>query len=163
MDLPTLRKVRGWNLCVICLALFVRSWRRQLAAVIWRLCYIQLMSYIQCVMVWCFFYLLHIYIYIYFLTCPHIATLYCELRSWVVCTPNIKVNPCALVFFYLALCLVWCFQLRHIYIYSSFWRRCLINSSCDSEFHIHGVICMIVRHKENVLGSATYSDFYVSC
>ena len=29
------------------------------------------------------------------------------------------------------------------------------------EFHIHGVICMIVRHKENVLGSATYSDFYV--
>ena len=105
----------------------------------------------------------YIYIYIYFLTCPHIATLYCELRSWVVCTPNIKVNPCALVFFYLALCLVWCFQLRHIYIYSSFWRRCLINSSCDSEFHIHGVICMIVRHKENVLGSATYSDFYVSC
>ena len=36
------------------------------------------------------------------------------------------------------------------------------NSSCDSEFHIHGVICMIVRHKENVLGSATNSDFYVS-
>ena len=25
----------------------------------------------------------------------------------------------------------------------------MINSSCDSEFHIHGVICMIVRHKEN--------------
>ena len=47
--------------------------------------------------------------------------------------------------------------------HSSFWRRCLINSSCDSEFHIHGVTCMIVRHKENVLGSATHSDFYVSC
>ena len=44
----------------------------------------------------------------------------------------------------------------------SFSCRCLINSSCDSEFHIHCVICMIVRHKENVLGSATYSDFYVS-
>ena len=47
--------------------------------------------------------------------------------------------------------------------HSSFWRRCLINSSFDSEFHIHGVICMIVRHKENILGSATNSDFYVSC
>ena len=46
--------------------------------------------------------------------------------------------------------------------HSSFLRRCLINSSCDSEFHIHGVICMIVRHKENVLVSATYSDFYAS-
>ena len=46
--------------------------------------------------------------------------------------------------------------------HGSFLRRCLLNSSCDSEFHIHGVICMIVRHKENVLGSTTYSDFYVS-
>ena len=35
--------------------------------------------------------------------------------------------------------------------HSSFLRRCFINSLCDSEFHIHGVICMIVRHKENVL------------
>ena len=35
-------------------------------------------------------------------------------------------------------------------------------SLCDSEFHIHGVICMIVRHKENASGSATYSDFFVS-
>ena len=47
-------------------------------------------------------------------------------------------------------------------IYSNFLRRCLFISSCDSEFHIHGVICMIVRHKENVLGSATHSDFHVS-
>ena len=31
-----------------------------------------------------------------------------------------------------------------------------------TQFHIHGEICMIVRHKENVLGSATNSDFYVS-
>ena len=46
--------------------------------------------------------------------------------------------------------------------HSSFLRRCLINSLCDSEFHIHGVICMIVRHRENVLRSATYSHFYVS-
>ena len=38
----------------------------------------------------------------------------------------------------------------------------LINSVCDLEFHIHRVICMIVRHKENVLGSATNSDLYVS-
>ena len=42
-----------------------------------------------------------------------------------------------------------------------FLHRCLINSLRDSEFHIDGVICMIVRHKENVFGSATYSDFYV--
>ena len=35
-------------------------------------------------------------------------------------------------------------------------------SLCDSEFHIHGVICMIVRHRENASGSATYSDFFVS-
>ena len=40
----------------------------------------------------------------------------------------------------------------HIYIYI-----------CIYKFHIHGVVCMIVRHKENVLGSATYSDFDVSC
>ena len=46
--------------------------------------------------------------------------------------------------------------------HSCFLRRCLINSSCDSELHIHGVICMIVRHKENVLVSATHSDFSVS-
>ena len=46
--------------------------------------------------------------------------------------------------------------------HSSFWRRCLFNSSCDSEFHIHGVICMIVRHNKNALCSATNSDFYVS-
>ena len=32
----------------------------------------------------------------------------------------------------------------------------------SSELHIHGVICMIIRHKENVLGSATHSDLYVS-
>ena len=37
-----------------------------------------------------------------------------------------------------------------------------MNSLCESEFHIHGVICMIVRHKENISGSATYSDFYVN-
>ena len=36
------------------------------------------------------------------------------------------------------------------------------NSLRYSEFHMHGVICMIVRHRENVLGSATYSDFYMS-
>ena len=30
--------------------------------------------------------------------------------------------------------------------HSRFVRRCLNNSLCDSEFHIHGVICMIVRH-----------------
>ena len=47
-------------------------------------------------------------------------------------------------------------------MHSSFSRICLINSSCDSEFHIHGVICMIVKHIENVLVSATHSDFYVS-
>ena len=46
--------------------------------------------------------------------------------------------------------------------HSSFWRRYLINSLCDSEFHIHGVICIFVRHKENVLGSATYGYLYVS-
>ena len=49
-----------------------------------------------------------------------------------------------------------------MYIHSGFLRRCLINSLCDSEFHINGVICMIVRHKENALGSSTNSDFYVS-
>ena len=27
---------------------------------------------------------------------------------------------------------------------------------------MYGVACMIVRHKENVLGSATYCEFYVS-
>ena len=54
------------------------------------------------------------------------------------------------------------FESTLLNIYSNFLRRCLFNSSCESEFHIHGVICMIVRHKENVLGSATYSDFHVS-
>ena len=46
--------------------------------------------------------------------------------------------------------------------HSSFLRRCLINSLCDSEIHIHGVICMIVIHRENAFGSATHSDFYAS-
>ena len=50
----------------------------------------------------------------------------------------------------------------YIYIYTSLWRRRLINSLCDSEFHMHGVICMIVRHKENLSGSATYREFNVS-
>ena len=59
-------------------------------------------------------------------------------------------------------CGVMLFYDTRTYIYSSFWRIWLINSLCDSEFHIHGVICMIVRHKENVLGSAINSDFYVS-
>ena len=49
-----------------------------------------------------------------------------------------------------------------MYIYIVVFDVDVINSLCDSEFHIHGVICMIVRHKENVLGSATYRDFYVS-
>ena len=49
-----------------------------------------------------------------------------------------------------------------MYIYATFRRRCFINSLCDSEIHILGVIYMIVRHKENILGSATHSDFYVS-
>ena len=31
--------------------------------------------------------------------------------------------------------------------HSNLLRTCLFNSSCDSEFHIHGAICMIVRHK----------------
>ena len=34
----------------------------------------------------------------------------------------------------------------YMYVYTIFLRRCLINSLCDSEFHIHGVICMIVRY-----------------
>ena len=38
----------------------------------------------------------------------------------------------------------------------------VLDSLCDSESHIPGVICMIVRHKENVFGSATNSDFYES-
>ena len=48
------------------------------------------------------------------------------------------------------------------YVYIVVFDVDVLNSLCDSEFQIHGVICMIVRHKENVLGSATYSDFYVS-
>ena len=44
--------------------------------------------------------------------------------------------------------------------HSSFLRRCLFNSSCDSEFHIHGVIRMIfkVQHlKKDIITITSHS------
>ena len=71
------------------------------------------------------------------------------------------VNETAKVFYFLQSNTRYFVNHLYMYIYSSFdVDVCLILHV--TQFHIHGVICMIVRHKENVLGSATYCDFYVS-
>ena len=83
--------------------------------------------------------------------CCNFVTILCMRSSkrsgiWnfcIVCSYAYFTNLRSHTHIYIYICM-------HIYICAGLLRRCMPNSLYVSEFHIHSVICMIVRHKENV-------------
>ena len=75
----------------------------------------------------------HIYIFFLWFNCLHLGKGLCSKRREI---NRLIIRAMSIIAF---------LRCRPMYIY-----MCV---------YIHGVICMIVRHNENVLGSATNSDF----